>query len=167
MTGRRGETTVPLLHTADAARAMASAVEADASGVWYVVDDEPASTDEFFGEFARLLGVDEPGRVPGWLARLLVGRDTVRFLTNSFPTTNDRSVDAVGWEPEYPTYREGLESTVESWLADGRLVVTADGHAWGDDVASRHQCRNCGRQFEADARTCPHCDSPNGRRVAT
>lgn len=167
LTGRRGETTISLIHTEDAARAMASAIEADASGVWHVVDDEPVSTDEFFAEFAQLLDMDEPGRIPGWLAKFFVGEDMVRFLTNSFPASNDRFVDEVGWEPKYPTYREGLEAMVTTWLEDGRLVVTDDGYAWGENVSPRYQCRNCGRHFEANTRSCPHCDSSNQRPIRT
>lgn len=167
LTGRRGETTISLIHTEDAARAMVSAIEADASGVWDVVDDEPVSTDEFFGEFARALDKDEPGRIPGWLAKFFVGEDMVRFLTNSFPASNDRFVDEVGWEPAYPTYREGLESLVETWLEDGHLVITDDGYAWGDTVPTKYQCRNCGRHFEANTRACPHCESPNQRPLTT
>jgi nucleoside-diphosphate-sugar epimerase len=167
LTGRRGETVISPIHAADAARAMASAVEADATGVWHVVDDEPVSTDAFFGEFARLLRVDEPGRIPGWLARFFVGEDMVRFLSNSFPASNDRFAADVDWEPRYPTYRDGLAATVETWLADGRLVTTPDGYEWGEDVPTQYQCRNCGRHFAANTRTCPHCDSRNQRPMPT
>lgn len=167
LTGRRGETTISLIHIEDAARAMASAIETDTSGVWHVVDNEPVSTDEFFAKFARLLDVDEPGRIPGWLAKFFVGEDMVRFLTNSFPTSNDRFVDEVDWEPKYPTYQEGLQSIVETWLEDGRLVITDDGYTWGDDIATQYQCRNCGRHFGANTRSCPHCDSPNQRPTIT
>lgn len=78
-------------------------------------------------------------------------------------TSNDRFVDEIGWEPKYPTYRDGLKATVDTWLDDGRLVVTDDGYEWGEDVATQYQCRNCGRHFQANARACPHCDSPNQR----
>lgn len=138
LTGRRGETTISLIHTEDAARAMASAIESDASGVWHVVDNEPVSTDEFLAEFAQLLDMDEPGRIPRWLAKFFVGEDMVRFLTNSFPATNDRFVDEVSWEPKYPTYREGLDMIVDAWPKDGRLVITDDGYAWGENVSPQY-----------------------------
>ena len=167
LTGRRGQTIISLIHTEDAARAMASAIEADASGIWHVVDDEPVSTDDFFGVFARLLDVDEPGRIPGWLAKFFVGEDMVRFLTNSFPTLNDSFVDDVGWEPQYPTYRDGLESIAETWLEDGLLVESEDGYEWGERVSPQYQCRDCGRHFEGSLRSCPHCESTNRRSITT
>lgn len=68
----------------------------------------------------------------------------VRFLTDSFPTAYDRFVHEVDWEPQYPTYREGLESIIETWLEDGRLVVTDDGYAWSDTVPTRCRCRIVG-----------------------
>jgi len=43
-------------------------------------------------------------------------------MTSDFPTSNDRFAAATGWEPEYPTYREGLETVVETWERDGTLA---------------------------------------------
>jgi len=166
LTGRAGETVVSPIHTVDAAGAMVAAAEAGLDGTYHVVDDEPVTTDAFFGEFANRLDVDEPGRIPGWLARFFVGGDMVRFLTNDFPTSNDRFVEATGWSPRYPTYRAGIETIVETWLDEGQLVVTDDGFTWGDDVPARYECRSCGRTFEPNTGACPHCDSSNRRPVS-
>lgn len=166
LTGRKGETTVSLIHTEDAARAMASAIEARATGTWHVVDDEPVTTDDLFAEFARRLAVDEPGRIPAWVAKFFVGGDMVQFLTNSFPTSNEAFKDAVQWQPKYPTYRRGLKSTVETWLETNRLVQSEGGYEWNDDVTIAYECRNCGRHFEANTRACPHCESQNQRMVS-
>jgi len=147
--GRRGETVLSLVHAEDAARAVVRTIETGATGRWHVVDDEPAPTDAFFGELARLLEVSEPGRIPAWLAKLFVGDDVVRFFTESVRTSNDRFADEVGWEPVHPTFRDGLESTVETWLAEGRLDGSGDGYAWDDDVeetvtTSRRRARRAG-----------------------
>lgn len=166
LTGRAGETVISPVHTVDAARAMVAAAESGLAGTYHVVDDEPVSTDDFFGELARQLGVDEPGRVPAWLAKFFVGGDMVRFLTNDFPTSNDRFVEATGWSPHYQSFRAGIEATVETWLEEGQLVVTDDGYTWADDVPTRYECRNCGRTFEPNVGACPHCDSPNRRPVS-
>lgn len=163
----RGDTTVSLLHTADAARAMAEAVEREATGVYHVVDDEPVTTADFFAEFADLLAADDPGRVPGWLAKFFVGGDMVRFLTNDFPADAERFRREVGWEPTYPTYREGLAATVQSWLDDGTLVVDGDGYAWASEVTTHYECRECGRHYAANDRTCPNCDATNERPVSS
>lgn len=166
VTGRKGETVISLIHTADAARAMVAAAEAELDGTYHVVDDEPVTTDDFFGALAGLLDVDEPGRIPAWLAKFFVGGDMVRFLTSDFPASNERFVEAADWQPEYETYREGLEATIDAWLDEGALVVAEDGYRWGDDVAARYECRSCGRTFEPNVGTCPHCDASNRRPIS-
>lgn len=109
----RGETTISLIHTIDAARAMVAAAEANLDGLYHVVDDQPVTTTEFFTEFADQLNVSEPGKVPPWLAKMFVGKDMVRFMTNSFPTSNERFKEVTDWEPRYPTYRDGIRQIVD------------------------------------------------------
>ena len=119
--GRRNAE-LSFVHADDAATAFVAAIETGASGVYHVVDDEPATGAAFFERFADLLDAPEPGRVPGWLARFFVGKITAKSLTHPMPTTNERARAKLGWEPEYPTYREGLAQVVETWRADGTLA---------------------------------------------
>ena len=58
------------------------------------------------------------------------------MLTNPMPTTNERFREDVGWEPTYPTYREGLEQAVEAWLDEGALRETANGYEWANPGSS-------------------------------
>ncbi|WP_152042588.1 NAD-dependent epimerase/dehydratase family protein [Salinigranum salinum] len=119
--GRR-DAELSFVHADDAANAFVAAVEREASGVFHVVDDEPATAAAFFGTFADLLDAPEPSRIPGWLARFFVGEITAKGLTRPTPTTNERARRDLGWEPEYPTYRGGLRQVVETWDADGTLA---------------------------------------------
>lgn len=121
----RGDTTISLVHTEDAARAMVAAAEEGVDGVWHVVDDRPVTTREFFEEFAARLDADEPGTVPPWLAKLFVGSDMVRFMTNSYPTSAEGFRERAGWEPAYPTYQEGLRQVVRTWERNGEVVAEA------------------------------------------
>lgn len=118
----RGDTTISLTHTIDAGRAMVAAAESDVEGIYHVVDNEPVTTTEFFSEFAAQLDADEPSKVPPWLAKMFVGQDMVRFMTNSFPTSNERFMEATGWEPRYPTYRQGINQIVNTWESEGEIV---------------------------------------------
>lgn len=131
--GRR-DAAFSFLHADDAARAFVAALEADASGVYHVVDDEPVTVAEFFETFANLLDAPEPSRIPGWLARFFVGKVTAETLTSPMPTSNERFHREVGWEPAYPTYREGLAQVVETWREDGPLREV--GAEPADDVAA-------------------------------
>lgn len=117
----RSDATVSLLHADDAATGFAAAVEGDATGTYHLVDDQPVDLADYFSEFADALDAPSPMRMPGWLAKRFVGADTVRFLTNGFPTSNDRFRRDFDWEPAYPTYREGIDAVVDRWLADGTV----------------------------------------------
>jgi len=103
------------VHVDDAARAFSDAVEADRTGLWHVVDDKPASMADVFTHAAELLGAPEPKRIPGWLAKWLVGPDAVTLLTRPMPTSNERIRRDIGWAPTYPTYRDGFEQIVRTW----------------------------------------------------
>lgn len=129
--GRR-DAELSFVHADDAARAFADAIDASATGLYHVVDDEPVTVAAFLRAFASLLEAPEPRRVPGWLARFFVGKVAADTLTSPMPTTNRAFADEVGWSPEYPTYREGLEGVVETWLEEGTLCETADGYRWAD-----------------------------------
>lgn len=118
--GRR-DGVLSFVHVRDMAKAFLAAAEGEATGVFHVVDDEPATFADFATAFADRLDAPEPSRVPGWLARFIVGKATVRLLTNSMPTSNDKLREAFDWAPTYPTYREGLDHVVEDWTAEGRL----------------------------------------------
>jgi nucleoside-diphosphate-sugar epimerase len=107
--------------------AFVAATERGADGRYHVVDDEPVTPAAFFETFANLLDAPEPNRIPGWLARFFVGKVAAELLTSPMPTTNRKARRELDWEPEYPTYREGLRQVVETWRDDGTLVELRDG----------------------------------------
>lgn len=127
--GKR-DATLSILHVGDAARAFATAAESDATGLWHVVDDEPVTVAAFLNAFADRLGAPEPRRIPGWLARPLVGKNSVELLTTSMQTTNERFRETFDWEPRYPTYRDGLDEVVGTWETDGLLARTPNRIEW-------------------------------------
>lgn len=117
-----GESSMSILHVDDAASAFLAAAERPRAGLFHVVDNEPPTVRELLGAFADRLGARAPGRVPKWLARLAVGRESTEFFTVSMHTSNDRFRGAFRWAPRYPTYRETLDQVVEAWRAEGYLV---------------------------------------------
>lgn len=159
----RGETTISTIHVHDAARAVVAAVESRIDGVYHVVDDLPVTTAEFFGEFADRLEAPDPGRVPSWLAAYFIGKDMVRFLTSDYPTANSAFSRQCDWEPTYPTFQQGLENVVCTWLDEGVLRSAPDGYRWATESVGTHLCRNCGRSAPPVYQQCPHCTSPNLR----
>jgi nucleoside-diphosphate-sugar epimerase len=108
----RGDAVWCLLHADDAAGAFVAAAESGNGGLWHVVDDEPVTAADFLNALAARLGAAPPRHVPVWLARLLAGRDIIEFFTHSTRTTSARFKRDFGWQPKYPTYREGIEEAV-------------------------------------------------------
>ncbi len=132
----RGDAELSLIHADDAARAVAISVDESVAGRYHVVDDQPVTVAEYFQTFAELLDAPAPSRVPWWVARLLAGKDMVRFLTTSMPTSNEKFKRATDWEPEYPTYRDGLQQIVETWENDGTIATLRSESIDGETVTT-------------------------------
>ncbi|MEX2114267.1 MAG: NAD(P)-dependent oxidoreductase [Pirellulales bacterium] len=103
------------LHIDDAASAFVVAAEAGRAGLWHVVDNEPVMQRELLTTFAQTLGGKPPRRMPVWLARWLAGSNAVDFLIRSTRTSNARFRNDLDWNPQYPTFRQGLEQVLSEW----------------------------------------------------
>ena len=129
----REDARLSFLHADYAAHAFATAIDAEVTGTYHVVDDQPATFAEFLEAFATNLNAPRPYRVPAWLARYFIGAENTNLLSKPMLTSNDRFHDATGWEPMYPTYREGLSQVVSTWLNDGTLRETETGYTWSGE----------------------------------
>jgi 2-alkyl-3-oxoalkanoate reductase len=96
------------VHVDDAAAATVAAVERGAAGAYNVVDDEPAPMREWLPVFAEAIGARPPRRVPVWLARLLAGKAVAAMSTTLPGATNARARRELGWEPRWPSWRDGF-----------------------------------------------------------
>jgi nucleoside-diphosphate-sugar epimerase len=99
----------PFIHVEDAASATVAAIERGAPGIYNVVDDDPAAGHDWIPYVASLVGAKKPRRVPGWAARLVAGR-MVGFATGLQPVSNEKAKQELGWEPRYPSWREGFRA---------------------------------------------------------
>jgi nucleoside-diphosphate-sugar epimerase len=97
-----------LVHIEDAAAATAAAVEQGASGIYQVVDDEPARVRDWLPALARALGARPPRRLPRWLARLVAGQATTVMMTEVRGASNAKAKCELGWQPRYPSWRTGF-----------------------------------------------------------
>ena len=96
------------LHLDDAASATVLAVEQKATGVFNIVDDEPAPAREWLPYLAKEVGGKPPLRVPAWLARLAAGEVAVLMMTEGRGFTNAKAKRELGWELRYPSWRQGF-----------------------------------------------------------
>ena len=100
------------VHLDDAASATVLAVEQKATGVFNIVDDEPAPASEWLPYLAACAGAKRPMRVPRWLARLLAGEVAVRMMTEGRGFSNAKAKRELGWELRYPSWRQGFREAV-------------------------------------------------------
>jgi nucleoside-diphosphate-sugar epimerase len=97
------------VHLDDAATATVLAVEQRATGVFNVVDDEPAPASEWLPYLAASAGAKPPMRVPKWLARLLAGEVAVTMMTEGRGFSNAKAKKELGWTLRYPSWRQGFK----------------------------------------------------------
>ena len=84
------------------------AVEQAATGVYNIVDDEPAPAEQWLPYLAECAGAKRPLRIPAWLARLLAGEMPVLIMTQGRGFSNAKAKRELGWELRYPSWRQGF-----------------------------------------------------------
>jgi nucleoside-diphosphate-sugar epimerase len=96
----------------DAAAATVLAVEQKATGVFNIVDDDPAPASEWLPYLAECAGAKRPRRVPAWLARLLAGEVAVIMMTEGRAFSNAKAKRELGWQLRYPSWRQGFKEAL-------------------------------------------------------
>jgi len=97
------------VHLDDAASATVLALEQKATGVFNIVDDEPAPASEWLPYLAKCAGAKPPMRIPTWLARPLAGRTAVAMMTEGRGFSNAKAKRELGWQLRYPSWRQGFQ----------------------------------------------------------
>ena len=96
------------IHIDDAAAATVAAVDHGPPGVYYIVDDEPASVREWLPVVATALDAKPPRRIPRWVGRLLAGEPATAMMTDVSGASNEKAKRELGWQLRYPSWRQGL-----------------------------------------------------------
>jgi nucleoside-diphosphate-sugar epimerase len=100
------------IHVDDAAAATVAALERGWAGQAYnIVDDEPARWGEVIDYIALQFGTPRPVRVPAWLLRAVAPVAAALMTRQSLRLSNALAKSELGWEPAYPTYREGVAAS--------------------------------------------------------
>jgi len=105
------------IHLDDAAAATVLALEHDRPGIYDIVDDEPALVREWLPVLANVLGAKPPRHFPRWLARLFAGEAMVMLGTEARGASNAKAKRALGWEPRYPSWRQGFAAAYAATTA--------------------------------------------------
>jgi nucleoside-diphosphate-sugar epimerase len=96
------------LHVTDAATAAVAALTAGTPGVYNIVDDDPARVSEWLPVMARGAGAKPPLHVPAWVGKLAVGEAGLSMMTQIRGCSNAKAKAGLGWQPVWPTWREGF-----------------------------------------------------------
>ena len=109
------------IHLDDAAAGTVLAVEQDVTGIYNIVDDEPAPVREWLPVLAEALGAKPPRHFPVWLARLFGGEIAVMMGTESRGVSNAKAKRELGWELRHPSWRQGFAAAYATVApVDGR-----------------------------------------------
>jgi nucleoside-diphosphate-sugar epimerase len=106
------------LHIDDAAEATRLAIESHATGIFNVVDDDPAPVSEWLPELARVLGAKPPRRLPRWLGRIFLGEAGLSVMTEVTGSSNAKAKRTFGWRPAFPSWREGFSAVFAARALD-------------------------------------------------
>ena len=109
------------VHIDDAASATLAAIEHGPPGVYNIVDDDPARVSEWLPELAAALGAPPPRQVPAWVGRLAAGAHGLAMMTEARGASNAKARRELGWQPGWPSWREGFRAG----LADGAAAPGA------------------------------------------
>jgi nucleoside-diphosphate-sugar epimerase len=98
------------IHVDDAAKATVAALERGSSGVYNIVDDDPAPAREWVPAYAQAIGAPTPMRLPRWVGRLAAGSIAVEAMTTQRAASNAKVKRELGWVPDYRSWREGFKA---------------------------------------------------------
>lgn len=96
------------LHMDDAAKATQLAIEHAPSGIYNVVDDEPAEVSLWLPYLAGAIGAKPPRHVPAWLAKFMIGEAGVSMMTVIRGSSNAKAKRTLHWTLQYSSWREGF-----------------------------------------------------------
>ncbi|MCP3880968.1 MAG: SDR family oxidoreductase [Sulfitobacter sp.] len=95
------------IHVEDIAQALELSLQRpDPGAVYNLCDDDPAPPQDVIAHAAELLGLPVPPAIPFDQADMTPMARS--FYAESKKVRNDRIKQALGWAPQFPTYRAGL-----------------------------------------------------------
>jgi nucleoside-diphosphate-sugar epimerase len=110
----KGDNCIPNIHARDAASAITKAIEKLPIGEKIIIaDDSPVTQKDFTFYMARLMNKKEPGHIPAFIIRIVLGKDFYEIIRLNCKVTNAKAKRLLDWKPEYPSYKEGLEATIK------------------------------------------------------
>ncbi len=114
-------------HVDDAASGTLAALERGRRGVYNIVDDDPAPAREFIPAIAEALDAPKPLHIPAWLGRLVAGDVAVTMMTEGRGSSNAKAKRELGWQPIWPSWRDGFRHGLDTPVPLPKGATTAAG----------------------------------------
>jgi nucleoside-diphosphate-sugar epimerase len=108
----RGTGVWSFIHIDDAARATVAALGHEGTGIYNVVDDDPAPVAEWVPALATAVKAPKPWHVPAAIARLVAGEYGVSVMTQGQGASNELAKRDLGWQPTHASWREGFRTAL-------------------------------------------------------
>jgi 2-alkyl-3-oxoalkanoate reductase len=110
----KGDNCIPNIHASDAASAICKTVEKLPIGEKFIICDDTAVTQNDFTVFmAELMDKKKPGHIPAFILRMVLGKDFFVIISMNCKVSNAKAKRLLDWQPQYPSYMEGLEVTIK------------------------------------------------------
>ena len=101
------------LHVEDAASAAVAAIDSAATGIYNIVDNDPAPASQWLPYLAEAIGAKPPMRVPGWLVGPMIGGFLMEMMTSVRGSSNAKARRDLGWQPRYGSWRVGFREGLD------------------------------------------------------
>ncbi|HEX4838070.1 MAG TPA: NAD(P)-dependent oxidoreductase [Solirubrobacteraceae bacterium] len=108
----RGTGVWSFVHVDDAVKATVIALAHGGSGVYNIVDDDPAPVADWVPILADALGAPRPRSIPAFVARLMAGSYAVLLMTRGQGASNELAKRELVWRPQYASWREGFRTAL-------------------------------------------------------
>jgi nucleoside-diphosphate-sugar epimerase len=110
----KGNNCIPNIHASDAASAICKAIEKMPFGEKFIIcDDTPVTQEDFTVYMAELMNKKKPGHIPAFILKLVLGKDFYAIISMNCKVSNEKAKKILDWNPQYPSYKEGLEVTIK------------------------------------------------------
>jgi nucleoside-diphosphate-sugar epimerase len=110
----KGDNCIPNIHASDAASAIVKTIEKLPIGERIIIaDDVAVSQKDFTVYMAELMNKKQPGHIPAFIIRLVLGKDFYEIIRMNCKVSNAKAKRLLGWKPKFPSYKEGLEETIK------------------------------------------------------
>jgi nucleoside-diphosphate-sugar epimerase len=110
----KGDNYIPNIHAGDAASAIIKAIEKLPVGEKFIIADDTAVTQKDFTIYmAGLMNKKQPGHIPAFIIRLVIGKDLYEVISMNCKVSNAKAKKILDWYPHYPSYKEGLVETIK------------------------------------------------------